>query len=140
MYVLNGIEHGFWVGFAHGSPLSPASCNMHSAALHPSVVDSYISTETREGRMLGSFLLGRFEGLQINQMGVVPKGHTPGRWRLIPDLPYPEGNSVNDGIKSELCSRKHLSGEGRKGCLVTGQGSFVGQGGHQVRLSTSSGP
>ena len=94
-YMLNGIEHGFRVGFAHGSPLSPAGRNMHSAALHPSVVDSYISTESREGRMLGPFPLGRIEGLQINRMGVVPKGHTPGRWRLS----YPEGNSVNDGSR-----------------------------------------
>ena len=83
---------------------------MHSAALHPSVVDSYISTETREGRMLGPFSPGA-EGLQINRMGVVPKGHTPGRWKLITDLSYPEGNSVNDGIKSELCSLKYTSVE-----------------------------
>jgi hypothetical protein len=52
---------------------------MHSAALHPSVVG-----------MLGPFPPGRIEGLQINWMGVVPKGHTPGRWRLITDLSYPK--------------------------------------------------
>jgi hypothetical protein len=114
-YVLNGIERGFRVGFVQGSPLSPASRNMHSAALHPSVVDSYISTETREGRMLGPFPPGRIEGLQINRMGVVPKGHTPGRWRLITDLSYPEGNSVSDGIQSELCSLKWSGSQGPLG-------------------------
>ena len=82
---------------------------MHSIALHPSMVDSYISSETREGRMLGPFPPGCIEGLQINRMGMVPKGHTPGRWRLITDLSYPEGNNVNDGIKSELCSLKYTS-------------------------------
>ena len=111
VYVMNGIAHGFRVGFTHGSPLTPACRNMCSALLHPSVVDAYISTETREGRMLGPFPPGRIEGLQINRMGVVPKGHTPGKWRLITDLSYPEGNSINDGIRSELCSLKYTSVE-----------------------------
>ena len=106
MYVLNGIEHDFRVGFAHGSPLTPTLHNMHPAALHPEAIDSYIGTETQEGRMLGPFPPGRIRGLHINRMGVVPKGHTPGRWRLITDLSHPEGNSVNDGIHSHLCSLK----------------------------------
>jgi hypothetical protein len=45
-------------------------------------------------------------------MGVIPKGHTPGRWRLITDLSYPEGNSVNDGIQAKWCSLKYTSTEG----------------------------
>ena len=50
-------------------------------------------------------------GLHINRMGVVPKGHTPGRWRLITDLSHPVGVSVNDGIQSELCSLRYTSVE-----------------------------
>jgi len=42
-------------------------------------------------------------------MGVVPKGHTPGRWRLITDLSFPEGASVNDGIDPYLCSLQYTS-------------------------------
>ena len=37
-------------------------------------------------------------------MRVVPKGHTPGRYRLITDLSFPQGASMNEGISSELCS------------------------------------
>ena len=74
MYVLNGIEHYFRVGFAHGSPLTPTLHNMHPAALHPEAIDSYIGTETQEGRMLGPFPPGRIRGLHINRMGVVPNG------------------------------------------------------------------
>ena len=107
-YVLNGIEHGFRVGFAQGNPLSSARCNMHSVA---SVVDSYIRSETQEGRMLGPLPPGHIQGLHVNRMGVIPKGHTPGRWRLITDLSYPEGNSVNDGIQAEWCSLKYTSTE-----------------------------
>ena len=50
-------------------------------------------------------------GLHINRMGVVPKGHTPGRWRLITDLSFPQGASVNDGINRELCSLSYTSVE-----------------------------
>ena len=110
-YVLNGIEHGFRVGFAQGNPLSSARRNMHSVALHPSVVDSYIRSETQEGRILGPFPPGHIQGLHVNRMGVIPKGHTPGRWRLITDLSYLEGNSVNDGIQAEWCSLKYTSTE-----------------------------
>ena len=61
--------------------------------------------------MLGPFSPGQLPGLHVNRMGVVPKGHTPGRRRLITDLSYPEGASVNDGIPPELCSLKYTSVE-----------------------------
>ena len=42
-------------------------------------------------------------------MGIIPKGHTPGKWRLITDLSFPKGGSVNDGIDSQLCSIHYTS-------------------------------
>ena len=42
---------------------------------------------------------------------MVPKGHTPGKWRLITDLSFPEGDSVNDGIAPQLCSFQYTSVE-----------------------------
>ena len=54
-------------------------------------------------------MLGPFDStsdlppLQINRFGVIPKGNT-GKWRLITDLSFPHGNSVNDGIDPEFCS------------------------------------
>ena len=35
--------------------------------------------------------------------------HIPGKWRLITDLSYPPGLSVNDGIDKELCSLKYVT-------------------------------
>ena len=110
-YVLDGIEHGFRIGFAHGSPLAPTPHNMQSAMLHSSVVSSYISSVCKEGRMLGPFPPGCIPELQTSWMGVVPKGHTPGRWRLITDLSYPEDRSVNDDIQAEWCSLRYTSVE-----------------------------
>jgi len=40
---------------------------------------------------------------------VIPKGHNIGKWRLITDLSFPEGSSVNDGIDSELCSLSYVT-------------------------------
>ena len=110
-YVLEGLEHGFHVGFAHSSTLHAAPSNMQSARLHPAVISSYLSEEVDGRRMSGPFLPGQITGLHINRMGVVPKGHTPGRWRLITDLSHPEGVSVKNGIEAQLCSLKYTSVE-----------------------------
>ena len=40
----------------------------------------------------------------ISPVGVIPKHNRPGKWRLIVHLSAPEGNSVNNGISSELSS------------------------------------
>ena len=103
-YVLEGLEHGFHVGCTASTSLSDPRGNLLSTRLHPEVIDDYLLAEIREGRMLGPFPPGEVPGLHVNHMGVVPKGHTPVRWRLITDLSYPEGMSVNDDIRPELCS------------------------------------
>jgi hypothetical protein len=40
----------------------------------------------------------------------IPKGHNTGKWRLITDLSFPRGQSVNDGIEPDLCSICYISG------------------------------
>ena len=35
--------------------------------------------------------------------------HQPNKWRLIVDLSYPKGHSVNDGILKSLCSLSYIS-------------------------------
>ena len=108
-YVTDGIRHGFRVGFAYPRPLRSARRNMPSADAHPNVVDSYAKEEITGGRILGPFPKGAIPGLHINRMGVVPKGHTPNKWRLITDLSFPDGASVNDGIASDICSLQYTS-------------------------------
>jgi hypothetical protein len=39
----------------------------------------------------------------------MPKGRTPGRWRIITDLSHPDRASVNDGVRSDLCSLHYTS-------------------------------
>lgn len=95
---------------------------MLSAANHPEVIDKYMKEEIQHGRMFGpvakygpteaeAALVGAEMGLHLNRMGVVPKGHTPGKWRLITDLSFPAGGSVNDGIDPANCSLQYTSVE-----------------------------
>ena len=109
--ITDGIQFGFRLGFDYSSPLRPAQRNMPSAAAHPEVISRYVENEISGGRIFGPFPKGEIPKLQINRMGVIPKGHTPGKWRMITDLSFPEGASVNDGIDPQLCSLQYTSVE-----------------------------
>ena len=100
---------GFRVGYAYGHPLSSAKRNMSSALQHPEVVERYLQEEVKAGRILGPFNPGEIPGLHISRFGVIPKGRDTGRWRLITDLSFPEGTSVNDGISPALCTLQYTS-------------------------------
>ena len=47
--------------------------------------------------------------MQINRLGVVPKGCAAGKWHLITDLSFLEGRSVNDGIDLLVCSLRYMT-------------------------------
>ena len=75
---------------------------------HPEVVTKYLETEVAKGRMLGPFPTQSFPGTQISRIGIIPKKRSPGKWRLITDLSFPSGQSVNDGINPELTSLSYI--------------------------------
>ena len=104
-YIVDGLRQGFRVGFHRPSPLRSATENMGSARLHPEVITDYLRKELTLGRLLGPFPGSLvLPNLHINRFGVIPKGHKTGKWRLITDLSFPPGQSVNDGIDPALCS------------------------------------
>ncbi len=47
----------------------------------------------------------------INRVGVIPKSRNTGKWRLITDLSFPAGRSINDSIDLLLCSLSYISVE-----------------------------
>ena len=109
-YILSGIREGFRVGFNYGKAVcKPAKGNLLSVGMNPDVVTAYLQQEVLLGRVVGPLPLGSIPNIQISPFGVIPKGHTPGKWRLIVDLSSPDGNSVNDGISPELCSLSYIS-------------------------------
>ena len=123
-YICQGLRHGFRIGFRHESPLKPAAGNMESARLHPEAVSGYLQKESRLGRMLGPFMESELvPQSQVSRFGVIPKGHGTGKFRLITDLSYPPGTSVNDGIDPELCTLSYTTVE-----EVAAQAASVGKG------------
>ena len=71
----------------------------------PASTPEYLAKELTLGRMLGPFDTSiQLPRLHVNQFGVIPKGHNTGRYRLITNLWFPQGHSVNDGINPGLCS------------------------------------
>ena len=108
-YILSGIENGFRVGFNRDQPLHSACKNCPSADAHPEVITEYISEEAAAGCFLGPIPDDQAQFVHISKFGVIPKGHTPGKWRLITDLSSPGGFSVNDGISPTMCSLSYIT-------------------------------
>eukprot|EP00731_Ephydatia_muelleri_P013826 Em0007g1136a len=90
-YIIIGLAEGFRVGE------------------HDSVVSAYIDAELSANRLLGSLPSHVARYTHYSRIGVVPKGHNTGKWRLITDLFFPEGFSVNDGISPAFCSLSYIS-------------------------------
>ena len=109
-YVLAGIADGFRVGFDYArAECRSAQSNPLSADSNPEVVSRYLQEEVALGRVVGPLSPEEVPGIHISPFGVIPKGHVPGKWRLIVDLSSPAGKSVNDGVCPELCSLTYNS-------------------------------
>ena len=106
-YLLDGIANGFRIGFAHESHLcTPPKTNHPSVINHPTVISEGLQAEVDKGRLIGPLNPGDFPCAQISSLGAVEKKHST-KWRLILDLSYPAGCSVNDGIANSPCSLKY---------------------------------
>ena len=104
-YLVMGLKDLFRIGFnCEGHTCSSAVHNMQSVTSQACVVHEYLASEVKTGRVLGPVPPEQAQSLQVNRLGLVPKAHQSGKWRLIVDLSFPNGSSVNDGIKSEECS------------------------------------
>ena len=77
--------------------------------------------------MLDSFVdRSGFKSIHISRFGVIPKGHNTGKWRLITDLSYPPGYSVNDGIDPNICSLRYTTVEDvASACAVLGPNATI---------------
>ena len=104
-YILDGLTHGFRIGFERCNPL-PHSCplNHPSALANKTKVDEKIATELAAGRLYGPLPENLASQVHISPMGLVPKPHQLNKFRLIVDLSHPAGFSINDGIPPSLCS------------------------------------
>ena len=100
-FILRGLLEGFHIGYTSQTrPLRTATRNHPSSLANPQAVSAYIRSEATAGRMVGPLI--NTEGVHCSPIGLVPKGRGTGAWRMIVDLSYPNGMSVNDGIAPSL--------------------------------------
>ena len=98
---------------------------MPSARDRPEVIDEYLAEECSVGRVVGPLNPALFPGIQANRFGVIPKG-TTGKWRLIVDMSFPEGSSVNDGVSESLCSLTYIGvKDAVKAVVARGRGTLL---------------
>ena len=98
--LLDCLEFGFPIGYSERT--WPTVCNInHSSALaFPKDVEQYIDTEIMQGAMLGPFNHAPFRvGLHTSPLMTRPKKQS--HRRVIMDLSWPAGASVNSGIPKE---------------------------------------
>ena len=102
--ILDGISNGFSLGVIDGET-SSAKRNCPSAYSMHETIDTYLAKELTEGTVASPFSQPPFENTHLNHFGVIPKSQCC-EWRLITDLSFPKGRSVNDlipGCNSTVC-------------------------------------
>ena len=97
-YLVHGLTHGFDIG-ATVAPSVPHPKNHRSAVDHPEEVTKAIIKELENGHIAGPFLNPPLENLHCSPLGAREKDD--GSYRLIMDLSFPFGDSVNDHISKE---------------------------------------
>ena len=105
-FLRRGMSGGFWIGFSHNSPLRPAPKKFRSVDLNPSTVNKYVAEEMALGRLV---VFHTKAGIRRNPIGIIPKPHQPGKYRLIVDLSALPAFSMNDGIPVGLSSLDYVS-------------------------------
>ena len=105
-FLRRGISQGFRIGIDSKHRLRSTHGNLASVRANPETVSRYIDGEVLAGKLS---VARTPEVVRTNPIGIIPKPHQPGKFRLIVNLSDPVGGSVNDGISPELCSLRYTS-------------------------------
>ena len=109
-YILTGICKGVHIGVERSVTLHRTRAgNLPSVHSLPTLVGKHIQDERAAGRLLGPLPPALASDCQVSPIGLIPKPHQPGKWRLIVDLLSPRGGSVNDAIAVDRCHMHYTS-------------------------------
>ena len=84
------------------------SSNHQSALQAATIVEQKLRHEISLGRVAGPFQEIPFPNFQSSPLGLVPK-HDPGKFRLIHDLSFPKGDSINFYTSKEFTTVQYES-------------------------------
>lgn len=96
--LISGFQNGFSLGF-QGHAISRSCLNHKSALSNPTAVYEKLAKESLAGRIAGPFKKPPLKNLVCSPLGLIPK--SDGKFRLIHDLSFPKGHSVNSDIPVE---------------------------------------
>lgn len=102
---MDGFSTGFRLGYI-GPKNNSLSPNLKSCIEDPATVAIKLQQELQASRVRGTFAQPPFPIFKVSPLGLVPK-KTPGQFRLIHHLSYPDGHSVNDYIDPSLASVRY---------------------------------
>ena len=109
-FIFNGLSAGFRIGFDRSTTRLHSTRKNHlSASVNPSVVRDRIRSERDLGRLVGPVHQSYLPYLHVSPIGLVPKKGQLGQWRMIVDLSFPRGHSINYGISKGFCSLSYAS-------------------------------
>ena len=94
------LAYGWPINFDRSSPLQPTPFNHPSALQHSDDIDFYIATELGWGALAGPFQGPPVSYFHTSPLMTRPKKDSSKR-RVIVDLSWPDGASVNDGIQRQ---------------------------------------
>ena len=106
--MVDGFTKGFSTGFIGPVPNNTKVHTLCSASQQPTIVQEKIEAEIAAGRVLGPFKEPPFSNLVLSPIGLVEK-KSPGEYRLIHHLSYPDNKSINDGIPDEAASVQYTT-------------------------------
>jgi hypothetical protein len=106
-FLVNGFTHGFDLGYV-GTPNSVFVHNPPSVSVRPSEMKDYIDKERSAGRIAGPFDTPPFSCFQMSPLGIVPKKN-PSEFRIIHNLSFPAGTSINDNILPDFKSVEYAT-------------------------------
>ena len=106
--ILEGIRNGVPVHY-EGPRESRVHKNWPSVHKFYSAVVSSIQKDLQRGRKAGPFMQPPFDTFVGSPMGAFEKRSSPGKYRIIHDLSWPPGQSVNEGISPANCTVQYIT-------------------------------
>ena len=123
-YLINGFTDGFRIHH-YGNTSRDLDKNLKTATKLPQVVDKKLEKELSAGRIMGPFHSSPFDEFVVSPLGLREK-KVKGQYRVIHDLSYPQGDSINSGIPREYAKVQYSSvSDAIEHILYFGQGSYL---------------
>lgn len=106
-FLIQGFTFGFKIPYK-GPRQFRLSKNLSSIEGKEHILQQRIDQELKHQRIAGPFCKPPFPNIQISPLGLVPK-KSPGEFRLIHHLSFPEKASINHHIPKEFCTVQYQS-------------------------------